>query len=171
MHNKHQELIAEKVAEIPMAHGKVALVDSCDYDELSKYKWHANKSTHTSYAQTNGVKENGLYTKKYMHRIILGLKKGEVCDHINGDGLDNRRSNLRRATVSQNAVNKRPHGSSKFKGVSWSKKDKRYVTYLQKEGVPTYLGSYTNEIDAAAAYNRAAIAVHGEFVRLNVLTC
>jgi hypothetical protein len=104
-----------------------------------------------------------------MHRIIAAADDDTCIDHINGDGLDNRRANLRPATRAQNAANRRPRagGSSRFKGVHWSKADNRWVARIHSGGRDITLGRFLGEYDAARAYNRAAVRVYGEFAYLN----
>ena len=110
----------------------------------------------------------------YLHRLIVGAGPSQHVDHRNGDKLDNRRGNLRVASKSQNGAN-RPKdnitrgATSHYKGVSWKSGRNRWVAHIHVEGRTQYLGSFTNEDDAARAYNMAAVATWGEFARLNVI--
>ena len=110
------------------------------------------------------------YRSPLLHRCIMSAKKGEIVDHINGDSLDNRRSNLRIVNYSQNAMNKGPQRkkrSSKYKGVYlWNKKWWR--TQIMVNG-KSYCVDFLSEIDAAKKYNELALKYHGEFARLNVI--
>lgn len=108
----------------------------------------------------------------YMHRLIAGAGPGEHVDHINGNTLDNRTCNLRIATRSENGANRGPDRrrlgtTSRHKGVSWAAARGHWRAYIHHEGKTRYLGTFTNEDDAARAYNAAAIATWGEFARLN----
>lgn len=104
------------------------------------------------------------------HRIIWAMSHGRwpihEIDHINGNPSDNRLCNLREATRSQNNMNRRSYrGKSKFKGVHWNAREKRWVSQITKDGVVRYLGFYLSEDDAAQAYAKASNLYHGEFGR------
>lgn len=108
----------------------------------------------------------------YLHRLIAGAGPEESVDHINGDPLDNRTSNLRIATKSQNGANRgadrrRMGTSSKHKGVSWRKHRNCWGAYIHVDGKTRYLGSFKDEDDAARAYNLAARETWGPYARLN----
>ncbi len=105
-----------------------------------------------------------------MHREIMNFPKGLLVDHRNNNTLDNRRANLRPATSSQNMVNRRrdkSKNSSQFRGVRFRKERGRWSAQITINGKTFWLGSYDNEIDAARAYDRAAMKYHGEFAKLN----
>lgn len=148
-------------------HGRhEVLVDDGDYQEISKHKWCLYPKGITFYAIT---KVNRIVTR--MHRMIIAAKPGQLIDHKDGNGLNNTRNNIRIATFSQNAMNrkKRIGSSSQFKGVFKirSKFQSRItVNYKDKS-----LGYFSLELDAAKAYNEAAIKYHGEFARLNDIPC
>jgi len=98
------------------------------------------------------------------------VPEGMVVDHINHDGMDNRKANLRAATHSQNLCHRRKHSgtkSSKYKGVHWHKFNKRWAARITFKKKTINLGYFRNEIDAAKAYDRAARKYHGEFASLN----
>jgi hypothetical protein len=104
----------------------------------------------------------------YMHRYLTGVKKGLEVDHINGDKLDNRLKNLRICTPTQNKHNvKSNRGSSKYKGVSYNKAEKKWKSYITIDGSRKNLGTFTNEDEAALAYNQYAQENFGEFALLN----
>lgn len=94
--------------------------------------------------------------------------RGQIVDHINGNGLDNRRENLRLATARENALNSRPRkGRSKFKGVYLDTLRGNWYVQIRAKGRGRYVGSFWSELDAARAYNKAALEHYGEFARLN----
>lgn len=105
-----------------------------------------------------------------MHRLILGASKGDPdVDHVDGDGMNNRRSNLRVASRSQNMGNQRTRcgaKTSRFKGVSLLPNG-RWHAQIKVNGKTKFLGAYAEETDAATAYDRAARAAFGEFARTN----
>ncbi len=153
---------------IPLTKGKFTQVDDEDYDILIERKFY-----YTSQRVVCNVKENGKWKNVAIHHLILGKpKKGFVIDHINRDPLDNRRCNLRVCTQSNNIMNttKRPNFSSKYKGVSYIQKTKKYQSTITINGVQKNLGAFKNEIDAAIKYNEAVIKYFGEYGVLNVLT-
>ena len=104
-----------------------------------------------------------------MHRLIMQAIDGQYVDHINGDGLDNRRENLRICTHAQNMQNQMPVrlGTSKYKGVSWDKVAKKWAAHINLDGKPKKLGRFVAEEDAAKAYDSAAIEHYGEYARPN----
>ena len=138
-----------------------AVVDDCDSDLLSR-KWHVHMKRYSNYARHAGTA---------MHSIILGRKLGrkltntEVCDHADGDGLNNTRSNLRLATLSQNRMNSRKGKRNKtgYKGVSWITKNKKYRAQICKDRKVIYLGEFDTALEAYDVYCEAAKSIHGEF--------
>ena len=155
--------------ELYLSNGKLVQVDNSDYIELSKFNWFQAKGPNTQYAFRNKKKPCGKWSTELMHRAIMKLKDGEFVDHIDGNGLNNCRNNLRSATKSQNGANSRPCGVSKYLGVCWSKSSQRWAVSISKDNKRTYLGGFIKETDAALAYNAIAIKKHGEFARLNIL--
>ncbi len=149
---------------IPLTQGKVAIVDDEDYEELSKYNWSALRGGSGVYYARRKKDKKMLI----MHRIILNAKYGEMVDHINHNGLDNRKENLRICTNSQNQMNrKRNIGVSKYKGVHWSKHSNKWRARITKNGKNAHLGLFGSEKDAARAYNKKATILFGEFALLN----
>jgi HNH endonuclease/AP2 domain len=153
--------------EIPLTQGKVALVDDDDFDRVASMRWYAWRATWHS--KKGAVSEWWYALRKTpgggvmgMHQMILGVKG---VDHVNGNGLDNRRSNLRAATTSQNAMNRRPQGRH-LKGVTRLPSG-RWQAGIKHEGRSLHLGMFATEVEAAAAYDAAARRLFGEFARTN----
>ena len=156
--------------KIAMIHGKFALVNDADYEELNAFIWHAIKGHTTLYVCRSGT-VNGKYTTIYLHAQILGIiGRGIHVDHIDHDGLNNQRYNLR---ISDNWRNNRNRKSvtgstSRFVGVCRTQDDKAWCAYIQINGMPTYLGRFQSEIEAAAIRDEAAKKHYGEFAHLNL---
>ena len=155
-----------EVIKIPLTRGEFALIDEQDYDLISQHRWYAVKTPHSYYAATSFKHTH----KIYMHRIILNPPTGLMVDHVNKNGLDNRRCNIRICTRSQNGINRESkHGSlSKFKGVTWNYRDGLWYATIKKNQVTHRLGAFKNEIDAAIAYDIAALELYGDFAVLNL---
>ena len=145
--------------EITLTNGMVALVDDCDYQELSVRKWRAKKNKRTFYAETSRK-----YEYPQMHRAIMRPPDGMQVDHINGDGLDNRRINLRVCTNQQNSFNSAKRGKG-YKGV-YSHCGK-WQARIYKNLKQTHLGTYNTPEEAARAYDRGALKMFGEYAWLN----
>lgn len=148
------------------------LIDGEYYDKVKSYNWHAYYSPNTKsfYISTNIRKNNGKYTLLRLHRLITDAPKGMCIDHINHNTLDNRKTNLRICTNAENQRNSRKHFdgiTSKYKGVSWKKHAKKFVAKIRYCGKDKHLGYFDNELDAAIAYNNAAIKYYGEYAKLN----
>lgn len=154
--------------EIALASGERTLVSEEDYDLVSSLKWfrHWTKTTNTSYARAYGGKDQ---KQICMHRLILQAPSGIYVDHINHNGLDNRRENLRLATRGQNSGNARPRTNkiSKFKGVTWDRGSSRWRARIRSNNQLHCLGRYASEEAAAIAYDAAALKYFGEFAYLN----
>ncbi len=158
--------------EIPLSgksgYGLFAIVDDEDYEELSKYKWHAFKSRPTSatYAIRNPPNKK---TTRRMHRLIMNPKKGEQVDHINGNGLDNRKSNLRICTNTQNQYNRKLNRRNKtgYKGVHWNKEKCKYRASIRHNKKLVFIGDFNSPIEAAKAYDEKALELFAEFAKTN----
>ena len=154
---------------IQLTQGKYALVDTSDYEMLSKRKWHLFKADWGGlYATAHHTKPNGKVTQIRMHRLIMNAKPEQIIDHINGDGLDNRKSNLRFCTQSQNRANtKRVGGLSKFRGVYYNKTSKKWASQISLNNKKKWIGYFNTEVEAARAYDKMAKKLFGEFARVN----
>lgn len=157
--------------EIPLTQGKVALVDDADAAIVAPYKWYASRHRGTFYARTD---TGGRLVRRRlaMHRVILGLGAGDgrEVDHINGNGLDNRRANLRICTHAENLRNRGPQRNNRsgYKGVSLHP-DGKWTAHISINGSRNvrYLGLFSTPEDAARAYDAAARDLFGEYARLN----
>ena len=157
------------VKRIPLTRGEFALVDDADYEWLSERKWWYRDCGANAYAGSQ-TRKNNVIRYLYMHREIMQPPRGMDVDHKNGNGLDNRRCNLRVCTRAQNLHNGQPlGGSSRHKGVSWSKYAKKWQAYIDVHGKRKHLGYFINEQDAARAYNEEALQNFGEFARINII--
>lgn len=155
---------------IELSQGQVALVDDEDHEWLSQFNWHAEKRRNTFYAVRNKRGADGKRRRVYMHREIMKTPRGMDTDHCNGDGLDNGRANLRICTRADNRHNEgvRSNNTSGYKGVSWDKRCKNWQAYISVNGKMTHLGNYTDKVDAARAYDKAALELHGSYARINL---
>ncbi len=159
---------------IPLTRGLFAIVDDDDHELLSRYRWHAKPSGAGTFYAARGIYENGhVVGAIIMHReLCRGLStERPFVDHADGDGLNNRRSNLRACTRQENNRNirhRRPGCTSRHTGVSWDKAHGRWRAYIRIDKRLKYLGLFTEEYDAAQAYNFTAEAAFGEFAAYNV---
>jgi hypothetical protein len=154
--------------EIKLSRGKVAIVDDAYHEPLLKMgTWYCSAQ---GYAVCD-IRREGKRTCLMMHREVLrlaGLPLGKHVDHCNGQRLDNQLANLRSATPAQNLANQwlRKDSSTGFKGVSTTASG-RYRAYIATAGRQRYLGTFDTPVEAARAYNAAAVAQWGEFARPN----
>ncbi len=146
------------------------MVDDDDYETLSSHSWclyEGGGNRQRVYAQAN-VKVDGVWRRVFMHRFILGLGRGQRCDHRDNNGLNNQRSNLRLASRGQNQHNSGSRGgTSRFKGVCWSKSCSKWLAQIMANKRRCYLGVFEDEEDAARAYDAKAKELHGDFAKLN----
>lgn len=144
---------------IPLSGGKFAIVDEADAPlVLNGKRWSAAQRRSRAWYATQG--------RVGMHALIAGFKG---ADHVNRNGLDNRRINLRPATPSQNSANVAPTRSntSGYKGVSWDRRRSKWVVQIGYNGSAFKLGLFDDPVEAARAYNRAAVDTFGEYAWLN----
>lgn len=150
---------------LPIGGGRT-LINEVDLDRILQFKWCVNekeKGKRTNYVRT----PDGSLK---LHQLLMGpAPEGKVIDHINGDGMDNRQENLRFCTHSENHANegKRRGGSSVFKGVGFDKERNKWYAKLTTDGETLNMGRFDSEVEAAMAYDRAAVDVFGSFARTN----
>ncbi len=155
---------------IELTKGKVALVDDEDYGWLSQYNWSASKGNSGLWYARRGGSVNKRKYQVYMHRQIMGCEEKDKIDHVDGNGLNNQRSNLRPATHKQNVSSQKKQTrptSSRYKGVRWRPAERKWAAAIKHNGKTIYLGLFILEASAAVAYNAAALTLFGEFARLN----
>lgn len=160
---------------IPLSRGLEAIIDDEDFERVGQYKWSAlmpanpGKSGKTPYAHRYR-KINGEWEHISLHRFIMNAIKGVQVDHVDGNGLDNRKSNLRLCTHVQNSMNRKGWSKHGLKGVSLVKgctPPREWMASIRVNTKLVYIGLYASKIDAAIAYNIAALKYFGEFSRLN----
>jgi hypothetical protein len=154
--------------EIRLPDGHIALIDEQDWELVAPYPWRA----HSNRRLPAGLYVCALvpqlrfgYTHIRLHRLITRAVAGVVVDHVNRDGLDNRRQNLRLSTNAHSRLG--CDNTSGYKGVSWHKGTRKWQARASVGGVNRHLGLFKDPWDAAQAYNEAALATWGEFAYLN----
>jgi hypothetical protein len=154
---------------LPLSMGLFALVDDEWFEYLNQWKWYARKShnQNTFYVLRNKYKP--FHVTIFMHNLIMSPPNGLEVDHKDGNGLNNQRQNLRVCTSTKNKFNKGKYRTNKsgYKGVSWYPKYGKWQAQIQANKKKMNLGYFTDKIEAALAYNKAALKHHGEFARLN----
>jgi hypothetical protein len=159
---------------IPLTNGGEVIIDESDYEFLSQFRWYKSLMGYACTPKARSIRPTKPKLNSIlMHRILLNAERGQVIDHINGNPLDNRRENLRVCTTKQNVRNRkksesgREKTSSIYKGVSLRKADLKWCAFIHENRKSIYLGAFSSEQEAAAAYNQAAIRYFGEFAQLN----
>lgn len=150
---------------IPLTNGLFAKVDDEDFEWLSGFRWHSARGYSTIYAKRK-LNRRAIW----MHRYILGMNDPTlIVDHIDGNGLNNQRSNLRIATKQQNNLNSRVRKDcvSGFKGVHWNKGSRAWLVHVSINGTMKQVGQFNCPIEAAKFYDRLAVEIHGEFGKTN----
>lgn len=147
---------------INLTQGYKAMVDDEDYKKVVKYKWFVQITGNCKHARTYNAGK-----PFFMHRILIEVPQGLFVDHINGNGLDNRKINLRVATHSQNMMNRKTHknNTSGFKGVSWIKRTQKWQAMISTK----HLGEFKSKTEAVNTYNAAAKKYYKDFAKLNEL--
>jgi hypothetical protein len=159
---KVPEPTEDGVCYIPLSQGEVAIVDREDYEELSKYTWYVTRHGGNKYACRKGK-------SILMHRMIMKPPRGMVVDHIDGNGLNNRRCNLRICTQGQNVCNRRPNSGNGtgFRGVELRDSGK-YLAVVRHEGKNHRAGLFSDPVEAARARDKLARKLQGEFAWINL---
>ena len=153
--------------QIPLSQGKFALVDDEDYERVNQYKWCINSN---GYAVTSYRDSNGKRKAMKMHRFILNLNKGDsLVDHRDTIRINNQKYNLRVASFVENLRNQKINKNNKsgFKGVRLHKPSSLYIAQIGINGKQKHIGYFKCSVEAAKAYNEAAIKYFGEFAQLN----
>ena len=154
------------IAAIELTQSKTTLVDTANLNIIAPYRWYCSND----YALAFIGDTEGNCRRIYLHRLVLGLTDSRIhADHINGDGLDNRRANLRRATRYQNMANQTlsRRNTSGYKGVAHYPRTPAYRATITAKGERRHLGFFSTPEEAARAYDAAARELHGEFARIN----
>ena len=159
--------IEGNLAYVPLTRGYEAVIDADDAHLVAGVNWTAYVAPHGVYAYRQPT-INGKKTYLPMHRLINKTPKGFETDHIDGNGLNNRKTNLRSASRSQNEVNKAPkkNNTSGYKGVYWCKERKKWAAEIMMDGKRVHLGRHETIEAAYSAYCDASKKMHGEFARL-----
>lgn len=156
------------IAIIPLTKGFEAIIDAADVNLIAGVNWHSTFAGHKVYARRD-IQISGKWKTVYLHRFIAGAPDYLEVDHIDGDPLNNRRSNLRLATKSENAQNRGASSLNKsgFKGVCWDSLNKKWRAQIETKGKNKYLGNFSTVEDAYAAYCAANAEMHGDFGRVS----
>jgi len=157
--------------EIQLTKGFVALVDDEDYETINKHHWYTSVRSRANYAKRD-VYHGGRRLTEFMHRVIMDCPEGMYIDHINHNGLDNRKENLRICTNQENCRNRIKHAPTTLgmiKGVSISKciKSKPFRAHIKHNYKNIDIGFFANLDDAARAYDKKALELFGQYAQLN----
>jgi len=145
-------------------------IDGEDFEKVKGFTWSINhKRDNAVVSKTKGKDRKGIK----LHRLIMGADENSIVDHKDGNPLNNQKENLRICDRTENNCNRKisilESKTSKYKGVSFKSEQKKYIAQIQISGIKKHIGYFDNEIEAAKAYNKSAIKLHGEFARLNII--
>lgn len=156
--------------EIQLTQGKTALVDDADYLYINQFKWFAKQHTKGGvWYATRGRRVSGKRVEDKMETFIIQVPNGMIIDHKDGNGLNNKKDNLRASTRSENARNCKTYGRSKYTCVSWSETHQVWVVRVTMDGKRKFIGTFKNELEAAIIANISMRKYYGKFARLNEL--
>lgn len=164
-----------KLGNIGKLKGSCALIDRDDLEKISKYRWVARASKERTYVQHIINRKDGKYHALHLHRLIMDAPSNMMVDHINGNGLDNRKCDLRVCTHAQNQRNgnKKRKNGTKYKGISLHKSQyngpQRWEAFISFNGKKIHAGIFLKEEDAATAYNITALRYFREYSKLNYI--
>lgn len=163
MTDKPEIKVVYELAFVPLTKGGCAIIGADDVHIVCGFKWYACKRRNVTYATS----KNRFGKTVYMHRLLMKPGSAQV-DHISGDGLDNRRSNLRLATHAENAANEglRANNKSGAKGVGWHGQRRKWYARIRANGCRYNLGLFNTLEEAKAAYEAASKQLHGSFGRV-----
>lgn len=171
---KREIRIEGDVAYVPLTKGYEAVVDTADVPRVQNFHWHAqvdqrrDGSVRVVYAARKIRRPDGQYRSALMHRELLGITGRTEGDHVDGDGLNNRRSNLRAATHAENLSNQRTHydSASGCKGLTWHPQCGKWQVRIMAHGKRHYVGLFVSVEEARNAYAKASAELHGDFGRI-----
>lgn len=145
--------------------GASTMLDDTDYDRAKDFRWHKTTNGYVA----GFVMEQGVRRRVYLHRWLLEAQPGQIVDHIDGNKLNNRRSNLRLVTRSQNQANRRHNRNSRsrYKGVTWHKRRGMWMARIQVRGRRITIGYFVDPLQAAYEYDAFARTFFGEYARVN----
>lgn len=154
---------------IPLTQGKFAIIDAADFEKVGHFKWHFSNDGYARRNESRKITGNKHVTLK-MHRVLLDCPADMHVDHIDGNGLNNTRANIRIVTAKQNMWNRRVKSTSKTgsRGVTFAKG--KYHVKIVKDSKELCLGSFLSLAEATEAYEKNAKVIHGEFFRSGIFT-
>ena len=158
------------VQPIYLTRGQIAWVDDCDYARISAHKWTAKPADQVAekWYAFRTISQNRRKATVYLHREVMNAPQGSLVDHLDGDGLNCQRANLRLATHAQNVVNRRYSSASGYRGVH--RRDQQFIAQIQVDGKIIRVRGGLDAEQAARAYDALASEFYGEFAVLNFPT-